>query len=122
MTYTLVHWFLKIMTNQVNDPTYALGSGSHKLQITVNGCSKRSYALLDDFSSCKFGCHNLDPLLDACRFPPNDVFEVIAVRHKVRYASVDPLHQLDGSVGLVCYDCAWLSLTALSTVTCNLWL
>jgi hypothetical protein len=21
-----------------------------------------------------------------------------------------------------CYDCAWLSLTALSTVTCNLWL
>jgi hypothetical protein len=22
----------------------------------------------------------------------------------------------------VCYDCAWLSLTALSTVTCNLWL
>jgi hypothetical protein len=23
---------------------------------------------------------------------------------------------------LMCYDCAWLSLTALSTVTCNLWL
>jgi hypothetical protein len=23
---------------------------------------------------------------------------------------------------LSCYDCAWLSLTALSTVTCNLWL
>jgi hypothetical protein len=22
----------------------------------------------------------------------------------------------------ICYDCAWLSLTALSTVTCNLWL
>jgi hypothetical protein len=22
----------------------------------------------------------------------------------------------------LCYDCAWLSLTALSTVTCNLWL
>jgi hypothetical protein len=25
-------------------------------------------------------------------------------------------------VDRVCYDCAWLSLTALSTVTCNLWL
>jgi hypothetical protein len=25
-------------------------------------------------------------------------------------------------VYLQCYDCAWLSLTALSTVTCNLWL
>jgi hypothetical protein len=23
---------------------------------------------------------------------------------------------------VLCYDCAWLSLTALSTVTCNLWL
>jgi hypothetical protein len=23
---------------------------------------------------------------------------------------------------IACYDCAWLSLTALSTVTCNLWL
>jgi hypothetical protein len=22
----------------------------------------------------------------------------------------------------MCYDCAWLSLTALSTITCNLWL
>jgi hypothetical protein len=26
------------------------------------------------------------------------------------------------AVGQDCYDCAWLSLTALSTVTCNLWL
>jgi hypothetical protein len=27
-----------------------------------------------------------------------------------------------GADGAPCYDCAWLSLTALSTVTCNLWL
>jgi hypothetical protein len=27
-----------------------------------------------------------------------------------------------GREGLTCYDCAWLSLTALSTITCNLWL
>jgi hypothetical protein len=26
------------------------------------------------------------------------------------------------TVKAACYDCAWLSLTALSTVTCNLWL
>jgi hypothetical protein len=30
-------------------------------------------------------------------------------------------HSVDVKRGF-CYDCAWLSLTALSTVTCNLWL
>jgi hypothetical protein len=29
---------------------------------------------------------------------------------------------LYGIKKVCCYDCAWLSLTALSTVTCNLWL
>jgi hypothetical protein len=28
----------------------------------------------------------------------------------------------DSDTEASCYDCAWLSLTALSTVTCNLWL
>jgi hypothetical protein len=44
--------------------------------------------------------------------------------------SYDPLkcmctcfcHCLELPMQPVCYDCAWLSLTALSTVTCNLWL
>jgi hypothetical protein len=35
----------------------------------------------------------------------------------------DPTYGVeDGGQGQFCYDCAWLSLTALSTVTCNLWL
>jgi hypothetical protein len=34
--------------------------------------------------------------------------------------SHEPVRKL-GKLTL-CYDCAWLSLTALSTVTCNLWL
>jgi hypothetical protein len=59
----------------------------------------------------------------------------IAVRTGLAYQSVEShLAQFDARLQhgivrvptpqghLVCYDCAWLSLTALSTVTCNLWL
>jgi hypothetical protein len=37
---------------------------------------------------------------------------------------LEPSEQLEADCQdqLQCYDCAWLSLTALSTVTCNLWL
>jgi hypothetical protein len=39
----------------------------------------------------------------------------------VRLGELDAIGSILG-IDLCCYDCAWLSLTALSTVTCNLWL
>jgi hypothetical protein len=36
--------------------------------------------------------------------------------------TVDSYENTSNAVNLICYDCAWLSLTALSTVTRNLWL
>jgi hypothetical protein len=41
---------------------------------------------------------------------------VVCIKHFQRSPT------LPGRIKHLCYDCAWLSLTALSTVTCNLWL
>jgi hypothetical protein len=44
------------------------------------------------------------------------IFEVLPTR------IISGWHPPIWSLDPVCYDCAWLSLTALSTFTCNLWL
>jgi hypothetical protein len=51
--------------------------------------------------------------------------EVQAERVSItRFNNNEPRAQVNWTdrVDRFCYDCAWLSLTALSTVTCNLWL
>jgi hypothetical protein len=52
------------------------------------------------------------------RSPLQDVQFAAMVKINLRLQAT--VGQMAGQVA--CYDCAWLSLTALSTVTCNLWL
>jgi hypothetical protein len=47
---------------------------------------------------------------------------VAAISGLAAVATSGSAADLSAGVLAVCYDCAWLSLTALSTVTCNLWL
>jgi hypothetical protein len=59
------------------------------------------------------------PLLD-----PDNEEERKEKSGEVQDQAVEYVDAFAAAVGreFCCYDCAWLSLTALSTVTCNLWL